>query len=500
MPYTNSNAINLFISYASEDQKIADVLAKTLRAAFFNDIEITMMSEFPSGLNWRRFIDKSIAQTDIMIAIATGRLRQSHSFTGTEIGSFSFSMNAAPQMAKFNHLDRRMIPFAVLARVPDTMNEFEGIDIEPASLRDVRFDATNLAGDLRRLDSDDTTSGPDGMIFKLLCDIESIIDQTKDVSTAGPASITRNEQRSEILREHARDLCRQILELMLGREKSVDYPKAKLTVRTQPAPPRNNGCDAIENATIRIEGNCYDAFGLSQSGNTSLRWPEFTAEAENDIARQWRKALTSLISSSQASNFIEDNSILSFDRKKVFRIFKSRVAVYYSNESEFQIYVVEILRRKDYGDDATTLLLKALEVSLAYRFMFLEETSEFSPTLFRATKLGDFKARVSEMVDGLNLLLLTANEYRLNDPKSIIDILGSKATENVDGLYRKWDREKDKLTNAAKDLQKIKEISYSDKEEFIAVISSFCEHTEEMNRNYTAAVLAGLHKRIDAGN
>jgi hypothetical protein len=179
MPYSSSYALNVFLSYASEDDEIAGAVARTLRFAFVDNVEVTMMSEFPSGLNWRQLIAESIAETDLMVAIATGRLRPSHSFTGMEVGMFEYSRRGVPKMARFPHMDRRMIPFAVLARVPDTMNEFEGIDIGLNDLRDVRFDTTNLASNLRELyDSHSgSDSAPDRMMYKLLADIEDVVNR-----------------------------------------------------------------------------------------------------------------------------------------------------------------------------------------------------------------------------------------------------------------------------------------------------------------------------------
>lgn len=69
MPYSSNDSLKIFVSYASEDGKIADALAKSLRATFVNSLEITMMSEFPMGINWRRLIHTSIGQTDVLIAI-----------------------------------------------------------------------------------------------------------------------------------------------------------------------------------------------------------------------------------------------------------------------------------------------------------------------------------------------------------------------------------------------------------------------------------------------
>jgi hypothetical protein len=496
MPYSDSDSLNVFLSYASEDEKISEALARTLRAAFVDAIEITMMSEFPSGLNWRRLVDESIAETDILIAIATGQIKPSHSFTGQEIGSFSFSTRSQPKMARFNSLDRRMIPFAVLPHMPDTMNEFEGIDIDPGNLCAVRFDAINFEENVNNLYDEDEKDAPDRMLFKLLGDIEDIINQARPTSTS--AMMTKIEQRATILKGHARSLCKEIFENMRCREKSVIQPKSKLIIDVPPTWQRVSKYELVENATLRIEGPCYDAFGLSDAPGRKYKWADFASNAEDDIVFGWREALAQLISPAQRADFIDNSIILSFDRKRIFRVFTSRIALFYSNEAQFHIYVVEMLRHKDHGDPLTTLLLRALQVSLGYRFMFLEYSSEFSPTMFMATNVRDLKRRVLDLINGLNLLLQTTEEYQLNDPKTIIGVLGISASKYANEMYKSWDIERTGLYEAAKSILRKKECGIADKIEFIEVLKSFCDRTRGMNMNYTGSVLKLLHDKINA--
>src|SRR5262249_24135380 len=144
MPYSDPSLLRIFQSYASEDEQLADALAKTLRQAFFREIEISMMNEFSIGKKWREIIENSIMETDIFIAIESGQLKPSHSYTGKEVGMFDISKRVQPKMKNFPELDRLMIPFAVLTRPTESTNEFEGIDIEPEQLYDVRFDPENL--------------------------------------------------------------------------------------------------------------------------------------------------------------------------------------------------------------------------------------------------------------------------------------------------------------------------------------------------------------------
>ena len=188
---------------------------------------------------------------------------------------------------------------------------------------------------------------------------------------------------------------------------------------------------------------------------------------------------------------------MSFDRTKIYRIFTAATSVYYSNEVEYVVYAVEILRRKDYGDPDTTLLLKALDVSLNYRFMFLEDTSEFSPAMFKATKLSDMQLRASDLNDQLNLLLLAADHYQLGNAKNIIRILGVPSSNEMDDQFKQWDDVKKMLYDGIKDLLKVKNIDYTVKSNFIAKLTTFCEHTREMNENYTTAVLEELRTRLE---
>jgi hypothetical protein len=499
MPYSNSNALNVFLSYASEDDSIADALARALRAAFVDQIDLSMMSEFPSGTKWRELIQDSISQTDILIAIATGQLKPSHSFTGYEIGQFDFSLGVQPKMKRFPKLKRGMIPFAVLTRVPDTTNEFEGIDIDPTLFRDVRFDPTNLEANLAGMYDPDDERAPEAKIYKLFSDIEDMINKSR--KSRQRRSLAQVQARIEILQGHAKVLCKDIIGIMLNREKDIKIPKSKLIIRLEPPKDGNGEGGAsqetrIEQATLRIEGPCYEAFGLEKN-QAPLGWRDFTAKADEDIVFGWKQALNALISPGQNSNFVDNNIIFSFDRKKVFRVFVSRVALYYSDAAEYQIYVLEMLRSPDDGDSETTVLLKAMEVGLGYRFMFLEQTSQFSPAVFKATNLASFKERTLKMLIRINLLLQIAEQYGLNDARTILDILGVEASDEVDEMYKTWNREKALLYAAAKEVLRLNVVTNADKDKFVEVVSSFGEHTNMMNLNYTTAVLGLLQERIE---
>jgi hypothetical protein len=106
MPFTPAEALKIFLSYTKDDSRIADAIAWTLRKSFLESIEITMMEGFQSGTNWRKLIIDSTNRADILIAIATGQLKPTFSFTGMEIGSFLNSISGSLQMERFPQLTR----------------------------------------------------------------------------------------------------------------------------------------------------------------------------------------------------------------------------------------------------------------------------------------------------------------------------------------------------------------------------------------------------------
>jgi hypothetical protein len=130
--------------------------------------------------------------------------------------------------------------------------------------------------------------------------------------------------------------------------------------------------------------------------------------------------------------------------------------------------------------------------------MFLEDTSEYSPSIFKAVKLDELQNRASDLIDQLNLLLLTADQYELGDPKNIIKILGIPKSNEIDDRFRDWDQDRESLYRVTKELLKLKSVTYSDKTAYIAQLETFSENTRQMNESYTAAVLAGLGKQLEA--
>jgi hypothetical protein len=487
MPYSTAPNIKIFLSYAHEDQTIADAIASMLRQAFFSTIEITMMSEFPLGVNWQQLIVDSAENTDIMIAIATGRLKPAQSFTGYEIGCFMASKSSRRNMKIATDLERRMIPFAVIEKTPSVISDYEGVGINPDDLHAVRFDATRVLSENEDLSADDSDEATQGVV-KFLGNLQNI------VSAAVPGTdttIVGSRDRLAFFNTLAPVFCRQIFSDIGNRERNVIIPKSTLIIRVQPS--TQPGVDVLAKATVQTQGPSDDSFGLHEE-KTFDDWDSFLkCAASEDISYMWNEAFRSLLVSLNTDDFVENNTILSYDRKKTFRAFVGRLTTLYSGVREYQIFVIPLLRPKDYGDPKTTVLLKELQVSLAYRFMFLEgSSSPFSPDIIRATQLGDLPSTVSAMQSALNMLLQIAEDGGLDNPAQVVSILGVNGIENV---YASWDNEKKNLYDSASKIL-TGPVDANVKAAFVAQLTTFCEHTQDLNKRYTAGVMDELQKRI----
>ena len=95
--------LHVFISYSSEDRDLATAIAEELRRAFNPTIlKLTIDVEFSLGSNWRDRLKADLDDTDILLVVATGKQKVSHSFTGFEVGYFDASISTFTEDGAFS--------------------------------------------------------------------------------------------------------------------------------------------------------------------------------------------------------------------------------------------------------------------------------------------------------------------------------------------------------------------------------------------------------------
>ena len=186
LPISNDNIYRIFVSYASEDEKLATEMAELLRNTFPRNLHVVTMKDFRIGGEWRQDLDKRIEETDMLILVFTGALKRSHGWTGYEVGSFSRDIKYKPQLKSW--IERTIVPINYLGQQPDFSATRESVSIPsrpsleaPIALGDLRKPNLSVSDllvigesymrDIERKISDDDP------LFTLLCDIASSIEK-----------------------------------------------------------------------------------------------------------------------------------------------------------------------------------------------------------------------------------------------------------------------------------------------------------------------------------
>jgi len=487
---SDERRLRVFISYSSEDRILATSIADELRRSFGpTALKVDIDIEFSLGVNWRARLEDDLNKTDILLVVATGKEKVSHSFTGFEVGFFSSSKNSQPKMPNFPAQDRFMIPLAIFTKTPETVADIQSLQLDDP----VIVDPIYLRDQPIHLDSAAVRKHPVCRLFKR---IQSIINpgfNDQELETS-------NSQ----IEESAGRLIDVIHDQLKQRVFHENFPERKIIVRT-PLPGRGASPDQmLARATIEFFGR-FDSFGFETPRSGPLPWNDFSgAIADADIAQAWTNTVQMLVSAALRGDFRDNRQIVTTrERDRAFRMFVARSIIYYSAVHEIHIYIVEI-RYKDYGDVTTTMLLKAISLGLQYRFMFLERAaSDFSPETFNATLPDQLRPKVAEMVQQLNYLLWFSSDAGLRKPENILIILGEGVKhEEISDQLTKWEGAKASLYSAA---QKVLSSS-DDKElvrnqgEFVTALQNFCDNTRVMNEDFTSRVMLALERIVSKGD
>jgi hypothetical protein len=389
----------IFISYASEDLPIAAAIGSCFKVAlgdFFAEVNLDKWFLQP-GLAFKKQIEAKLQKTDVFIIVYTGAEKQSHGYTGWEVGYFDHVMETAPGRLKISlYLDT---PPAISA-------EEQGI---PLGLgRDklaLTFDQFEAQLDVRA----------DEPICLLIEKWQSEVSQIiADMGLPKPQDKAEQEPATCV-----RNLKRAIFRYLKGTVETIVKPQKQITIRVKGAALEESIDNLPPEAEIRPMGSGVSMaiFGLQDEPMTWKKFLDLTAD--HRFANSWREAITSVVMSSFPDRVNVDNSqvILSSDEVKAYRVILTTATKYYDDCREFNLYFVEMLHRMDYGDQSTSFLLKGLELVCRFRFMFLETDSEFSSQNVLATNSNRLPDLASRLLKELNLLQKDSRDAGLDEPK-----------------------------------------------------------------------------------
>ena len=476
--------VTIFLSYASEDASLATALQDELKRVFPFGLRVFLdKTSINIGDNFRSVIDKELDGADILLLVFTNQPKSSHSYTGYEVGFFSRSMSHRPFIV--GDLERLIIPFCVGSGFPDTAEYMQGVDIDSKDI----FSLVEDPGVFRA--NQPNALRDDNPVLKLLMRIADITTKVTGLG-ADPAALRLN------IRESAQRVYGVIFSYLQSRVYSERFPERKIIIRTG-APPRMTEDTLLADATIELAGRSFDLFGIPEPPSRIVDWPDFIEKINPpEIASTWSEGIKLMVAACLRGDFSGNFHVVStLKRDRAFRMFVSRIVTYYSGQTEVHIYIVEI-KTRDYGDEETTRLLKAISVGLRFRFLVLESQSPFTPDNLRYVTV-DLRPKVTELLQQMDLILREAKDARLDEPDILRRIYGDDGPTIVKRNMELWVKASNALYAAAHKLLSLSEQGsdiVSEREAFVESLASFAKETEAMNRDFTSKALMALAAEV----
>lgn len=387
--------LRVFISYASEDLKLAVAIASSLRTAlgeYFAEINLDRWS-LQAGEEFKKQLAAKLAQSDILVIIYTGTDKHSHGFTGWEVGFFEGVMRASPE-------GKRIIPM-YLESPPDTVSGYQGVGL-------------NIPRDLLRLSAEEFAATNNTHQEDPMCLLIQELQDTVDKYTE-QAGLARNRNKPDPL-ESFRSMRLEIFAYLKTTVEAVLKPQKQITIKTTGAAFRKDDADLpLDAKLIPVgTGSPMSIFGLADE---EITWETFLKSISERQKDSWRTAIATVVSSAlQGMNIDNSQVILSHDESRSYRIILTTGTRYFDDSQEFNLYFVEALAREEYGDADTTLLLKGLELVCRYRFMFLESVSKFSADNILITRPDHLPDMAIELLRELNLMRKDSINAGLDQP------------------------------------------------------------------------------------
>jgi hypothetical protein len=395
------NTLNIFLSYYHEDDDLLSSIHKCLQAALDPTISVINFDKktFQEGENIHNLVKSTLDDSDILVPIQSKKSGPNFGYTGFEVGYFEGIMNLPP---RWEFVGRKIVPISIGGPGGATADRLNvSLGITPECLQGEAADYE------RGLEVDANHA-----MVKFLTLLQSYVTEIKQ--HVGLAS----EPPRDLI-ACARTMCREIFGHLKQTEQSNVRPQKKIVIRTSDQALAEQDADLPPHATIVPSdvGSPFSIFGIPSK---EMTWEAFRQEtAKSPQAEWWCDSIRSVVSSSIPNRIDVDNSqiVMASDEKTIYRLILSSSILYYNGNREFHLYFVEMLKRNEFGDRKTTLLLKGLDLVCRARFLFLERSSEF--TEGNVATIGDehLPDLARRLVSELNLLGRDAHTHSLDQPR-----------------------------------------------------------------------------------
>jgi TIR domain len=500
-PQGAAKPVGVFFSYAREDGDIVDAFYTAFEDLDkFVDGDIAVFRDRTSidpGRHIGAAIRKGLEDSDYLIVFYTGTPKASHSWTGMEIGYFE---NFIQRDIEERGSTERKIVSIYFDEPPSSIADLEGISlkIQPSDLSQSRDDY--IKG-LKTAPRDEAAGDP---LTRLLNNISRLAEH-RSSRTRGHDQ-ARAERKTAIRTERiTAEIVPQIKTAMYdclgGRvaRKSIEQRLIEFEVDGPDWRDRSKGIPG--NAKLTAHGKAFELFNLAEPKG-GLCWRDFlkelsaTAEEEaSAISRAIERVFDSAVSN--VSTVDNDQLVRSPHDQKLYRVLVTRHFDYYNGRKIVNMYFIEKLRKNEFGDQDTSILLAFINVAARYRFIFLEPQSELSEEAFISTKKPALlQDKIHRVLQELVLIEDESRQLQLDSQRARTLLFGGRETIGEAGTASDmWDTARLKLFETADKVLK----SNPDQPNFSAEVQAwrdalkdFTAMARAMNANVAVRAIDGL--------
>lgn len=406
----------VFISYVHEDKGITDALNNALQNAFGQQVEVFVdRVSMQQGGDIVDTITANLSKADVLVVVSTGVGKPSPDWAGYELGWFNATHRKSPDNSS-KWQKRKMwgniVTFCSGGNVPgpEARRLYINLDVDACEFERSEEDfARNLV-----VAEYDPVLMWFGQLFQAITGED--LDQRQD----------KRDTFVKIIKTFKR----KIFSEFKGRPKSLHQPQKKLVIRYDSQAEEQPPQLLSENATVTFSGGAGSIFGNNKLvDDRPIKWADFCSYVRDQpFAQFWTGALIRVLlpgGGGDGINLDQDQLVPSYDREKLYRLVLTSSTTYYNESVAANIYLIELYKRDGYGDKKTTRLIHALQLVTRFRFLFLEDESEFYYLNIEIPGKKSLKQIAIDIATELALLDNDTVEAGLTSPADWTDILSA---------------------------------------------------------------------------
>jgi hypothetical protein len=364
------------------------------------------------GIGFKLQIEAKLEESDVFIIVYTGVDKP---FASWELGFFEALRRNDPR--------RRIVPL-YLEQLPRVGDEYHGKSL-------------NIPNNLRGLSIDEFSSkhnliAEDDPMCVLIEELQEEVEKIKE--EAHYPKTPPHERRKPV--DCVTNMRLGVFGYLKTTVRYVSKPQKEITIKTTGAALESTEIGLPEDAMlVPVSGSPMSIFGLADEEMSWKRFLQLTAGQHKD---SWREAISAVITSAYDNRIDVDNNQLipSTDESKIYRVIMTTATRRWDDCQEFNLYFVEAYREEEYGNEDTTLTLKGLEATCRYRFMFLEDRSQFAANPILATQEEALPELAAKLLRELNLMKTRATRAGLTDTRFWSQFRGWPLILEVAEVYR----------------------------------------------------------------